>query len=297
MTKLVKIGTRYVAPPMFEAASLAQTVYLRDLIGDAFRHYIMRYDGVRMDSIRSEEDLVRLKPLMFAYAYSPDFENNIKLCKEKIEIFKRDMTQVDAFAQVYSHAIVPHFVTNTWIEEVDPEKKEQIVSISAQYRTMIDALTEPFFKATEHVPVRPHFIFYSGTYVDGTWEEFLNKNNFEYTEESAQKQTVLKGTVAYKGKVTGPAKVILSPRDFHKLNEGDILVAPMTTPLYVPILHKAAGIVTDEGGVITHDQILIKVYSKSFRKPCLSRVENATRLIVDGDLLYVDAEQGILRIL
>lgn len=293
MTKLVKIGTRFVAPPMFQGACLAQTMYLRDLIGDVFHHYIMRYDGARMDAIRSEEDMVRLKPLMFAYAYSSDFEKNIELCREKIEVFKKDMTNIDAFAQVYCHAMVPYFVTNTWIDEVDPEKREQIVSISAQYRMMIDALTEPFYKATEHVPVRPHFIFYSGTYVDGTWEEFLDKNNFEYTEESAQKQTVLKGTVAYKGKVMGPAKVILSPRDFHKLNEGDILVAPMTTPLYVPILHKAAGIVTDEGGVTCHAAII----ARELRIPCITSTKFATKIIRAGNLIWVDTDRGVVKII
>ncbi len=290
MITLKKIGTRYVAPPMFEGASLAQTVYLRDLIGDSFRHYIMRYDGVRMDSIRSEDDMVRLKPLMFAYAYSPNFEKNIELCREKIAVFKKDMQNIDAFAQVYCHAMVPYFVTNTWIDDMDPVHKDRVIAISTEYRTMIDALVEPFYTATAHVPVRPSFIFYSGNYVEGSWEDFLKENNFEYTEEQVEKVTELKGTVAYKGNVKGIAKIILSPNDFHKLNEGDILVAPMTTPLYVPIMYKASAFVTDDGGITCHAAII----AREMKKPCITGTKSATKLIKSGDRITVDCEKGIV---
>lgn len=297
MTKLVKIGTRFVAPPMFQGACLAQTAYLRDLIGDAFHHYIMRYDGVRMDAIRSEDDLIRLKPLMLAYASSPDFEKNIARCEQQIEVFKKDMTDIDAFARVYCHTIVPYFLTNTWLDDIDPAQRERIIEVSTQYRTMIDVLVEPFYKATAHIPVRPSFIFYSGDYVEGSWENFLKENNFEYAEERVERVTELKGIVAYKGNVRGIAKIILSPNDFHKLEEGDILVVPMTTPLYLPILHKAAGIVTDEGGILSHSHTLLKLYGRQVCKPCITGTRMATTVFGDGDLLEIDAVNGTVHIL
>lgn len=297
MIHLKKMGTRYVAPPMFEGASLAQTVYLKDLIGDAFHHYIMKYDGVRMDSIRADDDLVRLKPLMFAYAYSLEFEKNIERCKGDIEIFKKDLQNIDTFARVYCHTVVPYFLTNTWVDEINGDKKEKIIEISTTYRTMIDALIEPFYQATAHVPVRPSFIFYSGKYVEGSWEDFLKDNGFEYIEEEVENIKELKGTVAYKGNVKGIAKIILSPNDFHKLNEGDILVAPMTTPLYVPIMYKASAFVTDDGGVTTHTHVLMRLYGKKMKKPCITGTKMATRVFVDGDEIEVNALNGSVRIL
>jgi len=63
----------------------------------------------------------------------------------------------------------------------------------------------------------------------------------------SKKQT--KGQAACLGKTTGHAKIIKSVREFHKIKQGDILITPMTTPDYIPIIKKVAAIITDEGGV------------------------------------------------
>lgn len=298
------MGTRYIAPPIFEAASLAQTKYLKDLIGDSYRHYIMKYDGERMDSIRSEEENERLKPLMFSYAYSDTFKYNIDICKDLIQQFKQKLEDkanipelVDSFARLYIHAVVPYYISNIWSEDIEKDRSEEIINLCRIYRELVDEVLEPFYKAVEHVEMPNAFIFHSGAYVPLSWDEFLKKNNFEYIEEVVQKVKEIKGKVAYKGNVKGIAKIILSPKDFHKLNEGDILVAPMTTPLYLPILHKAAGIVTDEGGVTSHADIAMFAKLYILRKPFLTKTNVATKIIKDGDTIELDAEKGIIKII
>lgn len=304
MIRLQKIGTRFVAPPIFEAASLAQTKYLKDLIGDAYEHYIMKYDGSRMDSIRAEVENKKLKPLMFTYAYSDVFKTNIDVCKHLIQEFNQKLHNrvsipelIDSFARLYVHTIVPYYVSNTWIDDIQKDRSEEIINRCRIYREMIDSVMEPFYKAVEHVAVPDTFIFYSGKYINLSWGEFLKKYNFEYTEEVSTGVREIKGNVAYKGNVKGIAKIILSPKDFHKLNEGDILVAPMTTPLYLPILHKAAGIVTDEGGVNSHAEISMLATAHTLRKPYISLAKIATINIKDGDLVEVDGDKGIVKII
>ncbi|MBP9701419.1 MAG: hypothetical protein KBD47_00365 [Candidatus Pacebacteria bacterium] len=299
MIRLQKMGTRYIAPPMFEAASLAQTKYLRDLIGDAYEHYIMKYDGERMDSIRAEEEHARLKPLMFAYAYSDAFKTNIDVCKDLIQQFKQKLHDkvsipelVDSFARLYVHAVVPYYISNMWSADIQNDRSEEIINRCRIYRELVDTALEPFYKAVEHVPVPDTFIFHSGAYVPLSWDEFLKKNNFEYVEEVVEKVKEIKGNVAYKGNVKGIAKIILSPKDFHKLNEGDILVAPMTTPLYLPILHKAAGIVTDEGGVTSHAAII----ARELKKPCITGTKIATQCIRDGNVIYINTERNSIKL-
>jgi phosphohistidine swiveling domain-containing protein len=66
----------------------------------------------------------------------------------------------------------------------------------------------------------------------------------------------LKGTVACKGRATGPAKVILTDADFKGFNKGDVLVATWTEPKYTPIMKLASAIVTDEGGLTSHAAIV-----------------------------------------
>jgi pyruvate,water dikinase len=61
-------------------------------------------------------------------------------------------------------------------------------------------------------------------------------------------EPILKGLPASRGTVSGVVKIILSPEDLPKINQGEILVTRMTDPDYVPGMRKAAAIVTDEGG-------------------------------------------------
>lgn len=77
----------------------------------------------------------------------------------------------------------------------------------------------------------------------------------------------------------------------HKVKEGDILVAPMTTPELMPAMKNAAAFITDEGGITCHAAII----SRELDKPCIIGTKTATRIIKDGDLVEVDANLGIIR--
>jgi len=90
----------------------------------------------------------------------------------------------------------------------------------------------------------------------------------------------------YRGKV----KVVLDPKktDF---KQGEILVASMTRPEYVPLMKKAKAIVTDEGGITSHAAII----SRELKIPCIIGTKIATKVLKDGDLIEVDANKGIVR--
>lgn len=103
----------------------------------------------------------------------------------------------------------------------------------------------------------------------------------------------LRGTIACKGSARGKVRIALSPEEAHLLEAGEILVTPMTNPDYVPAMRRSAAIVTDEGGLLCHAAIM----SREFGKPCIIGTKIATRLLQDGDLVEVDAEKGIVRIL
>ena len=101
----------------------------------------------------------------------------------------------------------------------------------------------------------------------------------------------IKGIVASKGIVEGTVKVCLTSKDIHKVNEGDILVAPMTTPDYITAMNKAAGFITDEGGITCHAAII----SREMKKPCIIGTHSATDILKDGDYIELDANKGIVR--
>jgi phosphohistidine swiveling domain-containing protein/HEPN domain-containing protein len=115
----------------------------------------------------------------------------------------------------------------------------------------------------------------------------------EFFKEEVGLTQELKGTIACKGKVKGKVIIIKNSADFEKVQEGDVLVTSMTTPEMVPIMKKASAFVTDEGGVTCHAAIV----AREMRKPCIIGTKNATKVFKDGDIVEVDAEKGIVRII
>ena len=97
---------------------------------------------------------------------------------------------------------------------------------------------------------------------------------------------VIKGVVAQKGKVRGKVKIIKSKEEIGKLENGNIIVSPMTTPEMVVGLFKCAGIVTDEGGIACHAAQI----SRELKIPCIIGTNNATKILKDGDVIEVIAE-------
>ena len=109
----------------------------------------------------------------------------------------------------------------------------------------------------------------------------------------------VKGQVANKGIVSGSAMVIFvrDIKQFSKDSEafevGEILVTTMTSPVMMPIIKKAAAIVTDEGGICSH----AAVSAREFNIPCIVGTKIATKVLKDGDLVEVDADKGVVKIL
>ncbi len=118
-------------------------------------------------------------------------------------------------------------------------------------------------------------------------EEFEKREGLARVEKLSAD---VRGTVAYKGKVTGVARVVLSLDQITKVKSGDVLVAVMTFPAYVPAMEKASAFVTDEGGILCHAAII----AREMQKPCVIGTKTATKVLKDGDLVEVDAEKGIV---
>lgn len=101
------------------------------------------------------------------------------------------------------------------------------------------------------------------------------------------------GQVAWRGFAKGKVKIVKDQKDIVKVQDGDILVAVMTFPNYIPAMEKAAAFVTDEGGILCHAAII----SREMKKPCIIGTKTGTKILKDNDLIEVDANAGIINIL
>lgn len=106
-------------------------------------------------------------------------------------------------------------------------------------------------------------------------------------------ENAIKGMVAFSGLVQGRVKLVLTGEDIKKVKRGDIMVAVMTFPNFVPAMEKAAAFVTDEGGILCHAAIV----SREMKKPCVIGTKIATKVLKDGDWVEVDAIKGTVRLI
>jgi pyruvate,water dikinase len=128
-------------------------------------------------------------------------------------------------------------------------------------------------------------------------DEALEKFEIEIPAENYSNMKEVRGMIACKGIVQGTVKVV-SPLDnqskaLAKVSDSDILVTGMTRPHMLPAMKKAAAFVTDEGGITCHAAII----SREMNKPCVIATRVATKIFKDGDLVEVDADKGIVKIL
>ncbi len=120
-------------------------------------------------------------------------------------------------------------------------------------------------------------------------------NNMFNIAVKTNKEKEIKGTVASQGGnkiLKGVIRIVLNPA-INIFNDNEILVTSMTRVEFVPLIRKAKAIITDEGGIACHAAII----SRELGIPCIIGTKNATKVLKDGDLVEVDAERGIVKIL
>ena len=97
----------------------------------------------------------------------------------------------------------------------------------------------------------------------------------------------LTGTCASPGQTSGKVKIVLDSENT-EFENGDILVCPMTTVDYVPLMKKARGIITEQGNILSHAAIV----SREMKKPCIVGVKNVLNDLQDGDEIEMLADNG-----
>ena len=112
------------------------------------------------------------------------------------------------------------------------------------------------------------------------------------TVKLSEAKIVARGLPASPGVAAGTARVLFNPKspEAMEFKQGDILVTKMTDPDWVPLMKKAAAIVTDEGGMTSHAAIV----SRELGVPCVVGTGNATKVISTGVEVTVDGGRGVI---
>lgn len=117
------------------------------------------------------------------------------------------------------------------------------------------------------------------------------------TDEAADEPTgrqgqrvLVRGLAASSGRATGVVRVLTDPSARGELLDGEVLVAPMTSPDWMSAIRRAAGLVTDGGGMTCHAAIV----SRELGVPCVVGTRDATTLLRNGELVTVDGSLGLV---
>jgi rifampicin phosphotransferase len=118
---------------------------------------------------------------------------------------------------------------------------------------------------------------------------------FEAAPSSRAQQAgtgVLGGIAASAGRYTGPARVLMDESQFGRLQPGDVLVCPITSPVWSVLFPSVGALVTDTGGLLSHAAIIAREYAI----PAVVATGNATTLLRDGQVVTVDGGAGRIEV-
>ncbi|MGW0161047.1 phosphoenolpyruvate synthase [Mycobacterium sp. NPDC003323] len=99
---------------------------------------------------------------------------------------------------------------------------------------------------------------------------------------------LLRGLPAAPGTATGRVRILQNPQDGDQLRDGEILVAPMTNPDWLPTIRRAGALVTESGGMTCHAAIVARELSV----PCVVGARSATSVLRSASMVTVDGTHG-----
>ena len=110
-------------------------------------------------------------------------------------------------------------------------------------------------------------------------------------EPAMDSSPLVTGLGAAPGVASGAVRVLHNPSEGSRLMKGEVLVAPMTNPDWVPTIRRAAAVVTDGGGMTCHAAIV----ARELGVPCIVGARTATTVLRDGEVVTVDGRRGTIR--
>ncbi|MBV8252371.1 MAG: phosphoenolpyruvate synthase [Chitinophaga sp.] len=158
------------------------------------------------------------------------------------------------------------------------EELQEVVRTQQLDLQLIEARKEEFKQFEKLTP--PRVMTGEGEIITGTYKK-------DHLPAGA-----VPGLPVSSGVMEGRARVILNMEEAD-LEEGDILVTTYTDPSWTPVFVSVKGLVTEVGGLMTHGAVIAREYGL----PAVVGVENATKLIKDGDIIRVNGTDGYVEIL
>jgi rifampicin phosphotransferase len=247
-----------------------------------------KFERGRQEALKKEQELVdRLKKL-------PDGEQKVKETKRMIDLIRnfsgyREYPKYGMVNRyfVYKQALwkeAEKLVQANILQEKEDiyyltfEELREVVRTHKLDDGMISKRKDEYRLYEKLTP--PRVITSDGEIVTG-----------EYKRENLPAGAIV-GLPVSSGMIEGRARVILNMEEA-EVEEGDILVTAFTDPSWTPLFVSIKGLVTEVGGLMTHGAVIAREYGL----PAVVGVENASKMIRDGQRIRVNGTEGFIEIL
>jgi pyruvate,water dikinase len=247
-----------------------------------------KFEQGQQEALKKEQDLLtRLKQL-------PDGEQKALETKQMIDLVRnyigyREYPKYDILSRywVYKQALLKEaeqlVQANVLNEKEDIyylafEELQEVIRTNKPDYQVIDERKNAYKLYEKLTP--PRVITSDGEIITG-----------KYNRENLPANAIV-GLPVSSGLVEGRARVIVNMEDAD-LEAGDILVTAFTDPSWTPLFVSIKGLVTEVGGLMTHGAVIAREYGL----PAVVGVENATKLIKDGQRIRVHGTEGYVEIL
>lgn len=137
------------------------------------------------------------------------------------------------------------------------------------------------------------FVFFRGRLFAASLRDIARRYGLVIAAEKQQFTGDLRGMSVRPGCVRGRVRVLFESTQLDKIQDGEVLVTSMTTPDLLPAVRRAIAFVTDEGNITCDAAVL----ARGERKPFVTGTGYATEYLKDGDMVEVDADAGVVRVL
>lgn len=247
-----------------------------------------KFEQGRLEALKKEHDLLERIKLL------PDGEQKVKETKEKIDIIRnfsgyREYPKYNVVNRYYIYKQALLKEAEQLVQSGVIQEKEDIYYLTfEEFREVVSANMLDYRiigrRKDEHKLYEkltpPRVITSDGEIITG-----------EYKRDNLPAGAIA-GLPVSSGSVEGRARVILNLEEA-ELKEGDILVTTFTDPSWTPLFVSIKGLVTEVGGLMTHGAVIAREYGL----PAVIGVENATKLIKDGQRIRVNGTEGYVEIL
>lgn len=289
-----------------------------ELVADGFTkdnalNHLAKFPWLFQNSLTYDETVQELRQRL-ANHVSRDIQQEKKILRQKQDILLKKYPDLKKYVEVlHKLALLRPYVKSCWaatgyfaapiFQEIAKRKNINLRQLAFLYRSEdLENLLETGHILTDK-EIQSRELCTAYLLVDGKLENYVGEEALDLKQlilggGDYREVLEIKGATARPGKVVGKVSILKindpeSTRIFRESFTEGVLVTAMTQPNVVDVAKRASAIITDEGGMLCHAAII----AREFGIPCIVGTNNATKILKDGDMVEVDANLGIIKII